>query len=263
MFASKDVPIWSRTRNNFQPPKIQNEWRWNGAMEMNRSPFPPQKKNTNAPRWPKWSNCQLLSEKKRLIQDFYLSFENHWITIFLETRHHAKQLEMMCCYCSLQNWQSLNDKICFTTLQFVKHIPINTAKPKTIHSNLATLPYHLSLFQTTTLPETNMAPESGWLEDDPFLLGFGLSGAFAVTFLGGVILVRWNNSTKNSSPHGFLWRRWSNGVLRHRRFIGGWHVRNGRSNKWALLFLRNPKFRSFEVLVTLRVEPFYRDLKKK
>ena len=29
-----------------------------------------------------------------------------------------------------------------------------------------------------TLPETNIAPENGWLEDDPFLLGPGLfSGA--------------------------------------------------------------------------------------
>ena len=30
----------------------------------------------------------------------------------------------------------------------------------------------------STLPETNIAPENGWLEDDPFLLGPGLfSGA--------------------------------------------------------------------------------------
>ena len=37
-----------------------------------------------------------------------------------------------------------------------------------------------------TLPETNVAPENGWLEDDPFLLGFGLfSGAFAVSFREG------------------------------------------------------------------------------
>ena len=34
-----------------------------------------------------------------------------------------------------------------------------------------------------TLPETNIAPKNGWLEYDPFLLGFGLfSGAFAVSF---------------------------------------------------------------------------------
>ena len=35
-----------------------------------------------------------------------------------------------------------------------------------------------------TLPETNIfAPKNGWLEYDPFLLGFGLfSGAFAVCF---------------------------------------------------------------------------------
>ena len=35
-----------------------------------------------------------------------------------------------------------------------------------------------------TLPETNIfAPENGWLEYDPFLLGPGLfSGAFAVSF---------------------------------------------------------------------------------
>ena len=34
-----------------------------------------------------------------------------------------------------------------------------------------------------TLPETNMSPENGWLEDDPFLLRSGLfSGALAVSF---------------------------------------------------------------------------------
>ena len=40
---------------------------------------------------------------------------------------------------------------------------------------------------TTTLPETNIfAPKNGWLEYDPFLLGFGLfSGAFAVSFREG------------------------------------------------------------------------------
>ena len=36
---------------------------------------------------------------------------------------------------------------------------------------------------TNTLPETNIAPENGWLEDNPFLLGPGLfSGAVAVSF---------------------------------------------------------------------------------
>ena len=34
------------------------------------------------------------------------------------------------------------------------------------------------IFGGGTLPETNIAPENGWLEDDPFLLGFSLfSGA--------------------------------------------------------------------------------------
>ena len=28
------------------------------------------------------------------------------------------------------------------------------------------------IFGAVTLPETNMAPENGWLEDDPFLLGW-------------------------------------------------------------------------------------------
>ena len=41
-------------------------------------------------------------------------------------------------------------------------------------------------FLKHTLPETNIAPENGWLEYDPFLLGFGLfSGAFAVSFREG------------------------------------------------------------------------------
>ena len=29
------------------------------------------------------------------------------------------------------------------------------------------------LYIYNTLPETSIAPENGWLEDDPFLLGFG------------------------------------------------------------------------------------------
>ena len=29
------------------------------------------------------------------------------------------------------------------------------------------------LYLKITLPETNISPENGWLEDDPFLLGFG------------------------------------------------------------------------------------------
>ena len=38
----------------------------------------------------------------------------------------------------------------------------------------------------STLPETNIAPDNGRLEYDPFLLGFGLfSGAFAVSFREG------------------------------------------------------------------------------
>ena len=37
-----------------------------------------------------------------------------------------------------------------------------------------------------TFPETNIAPENGWLEDNPFLLGPGLfSGFFAVSFRDG------------------------------------------------------------------------------
>ena len=36
-----------------------------------------------------------------------------------------------------------------------------------------------------TLPETNIAPENGWLEYKPFLLGFGLFSA-AMLVLGGV-----------------------------------------------------------------------------
>ena len=36
-----------------------------------------------------------------------------------------------------------------------------------------------------TLPETNIAPGNGWLEDDPFLLGCLFSGAMLVS--GSVI----------------------------------------------------------------------------
>ena len=39
-------------------------------------------------------------------------------------------------------------------------------------------PQQTFIFGGGTLPETKIAPENGWLEDDPFLLGFGLfSGA--------------------------------------------------------------------------------------
>ena len=65
--------------------------------------------------------------------------------------------------------------------------------------------HFLSIFQgvnvgVNTLPETNMfAPENGWLEYDPFLLGPGLfSGAFAVSFREG---------TYFSSNYGMLWKR--------------------------------------------------------
>ena len=61
-----------------------------------------------------------------------------------------------------------------------------------IHSNtfvLATLSFRhskkfFSFLDSVTLPETNseFTPENGWLEDDRFLLGFGLfSGALAVS----------------------------------------------------------------------------------
>ena len=32
----------------------------------------------------------------------------------------------------------------------------------------------MAIFIVGTLPETNIAPENGWLEYDPFLLCFGL-----------------------------------------------------------------------------------------
>ena len=38
-----------------------------------------------------------------------------------------------------------------------------------------------------TLPESNISPENRWLEDDPFLLGFGLcSGATSMLVSGRV-----------------------------------------------------------------------------
>ena len=40
----------------------------------------------------------------------------------------------------------------------------------------------------TTLPETNMAPESGWLEDEAFLLGFTLFSGAKMLVLGRVSL---------------------------------------------------------------------------
>ena len=50
---------------------------------------------------------------------------------------------------------------------------------KEIHpQNLHFLGFHVSFRGVYNLPETNIAPKNGWLEYDPFLLGFGLfSGA--------------------------------------------------------------------------------------
>ena len=41
------------------------------------------------------------------------------------------------------------------------------------------------------LPETNskFAPENGWLEDDCFLLGFGLSSGVMLNFWGVILFI--------------------------------------------------------------------------
>ena len=48
---------------------------------------------------------------------------------------------------------------------------------------------YLNIFTINTLPETNseFTPENGWLEDDPFLLGFGLFSGANCLFEGGYI----------------------------------------------------------------------------
>ena len=62
-----------------------------------------------------------------------------------------------------------------------------------------------------TLAETNskFAPENGWLEYDPFLLGFGLfSGALAVSFregiLGGFLVGQVSGPKKVSEVYGIF-----------------------------------------------------------
>ena len=51
--------------------------------------------------------------------------------------------------------------------------------------------YILLYVYVYTLPETSSLPlENGWLEYDPFLLGYGLfSGAFAVSFREGMCML--------------------------------------------------------------------------
>ena len=49
-----------------------------------------------------------------------------------------------------------------------------------------------------TLPETNIAPENGCLEYDPFLLGFGLFSGAKTLVSGRVILIMIDNDI--SSP---------------------------------------------------------------
>ena len=58
-------------------------------------------------------------------------------------------------------------------------IKFDPPPPKKWVTHLAVLDPEKKRFELYTLPETNIfAPENGWLEYDPFLLGFGLfSGA--------------------------------------------------------------------------------------
>ena len=61
---------------------------------------------------------------------------------------------------------------------------MNFGAKKTHRTKLEGLQYQSH--EMNTLPETNIAPENGSLEYDPFLLGFGLfPGAFAVSFREG------------------------------------------------------------------------------
>ena len=57
---------------------------------------------------------------------------------------------------------------------------------KTPLTNFVILKIFKSQLILITLPETNIGPTNGWLEYDPFLLGFDIfSGAFAVSFREG------------------------------------------------------------------------------
>ena len=51
-------------------------------------------------------------------------------------------------------------------------LPVEQIISNSLRQGRLALTFQKSL--TDTLPETNITPENGWLEYDPFLLGFGL-----------------------------------------------------------------------------------------
>ncbi len=86
-----------------------------------------------------------------------------------------------------------------------------------------------------TLPETKIAPENGWLEDDPFLLGWPIFRCY-VSFREGILLLwkLWMLFKKTIIAHTFAFVKkvlpsWN--FVKHRMLSGAkqWHCCNGCS----------------------------------
>ena len=75
MFASKGVLIWSRKRNSFQPPKIQNERMWM-ALWIYEPTHPSPKKQKRMLWRAKMITLPTSFQKDRLIQDVDLSYQS-------------------------------------------------------------------------------------------------------------------------------------------------------------------------------------------
>ena len=154
---------------------------------------------------------------------------------------------MMCCYCSLQIWRSLNDKTSLATLQCLKHIPMNTAKPWLKFSQK---------FQSSQIPVTSkrsLAPVSFhwripcwnlYCSSDgvlPFLIAlnekmatlmmdpfFGDLKNFAKRKLEHLHFGRKKTTSKNSQFHGShrkqTWKGWIHGDRRSPLLWVSWFI---------------------------------------
>ena len=62
----------------------------------------------------------------------------------------------------------------------------------------------ISFQKGLTLPEMNISPKNGWLEDDPFLLGLGLCSGAMLVSQGGKCSFKAKSKLKNETIY-IIW----------------------------------------------------------